>query len=444
MIKTLRNKFILITMLLVTAVLTAVFVVMLFSNYNLFRKESHDEMMHAIDNLTVGNTRPSSGIGQPPDFSKQSPKPGSSGKPAASPKPNSKKPHDSKRSTIDVFTIIANPDTNEIVSFDMGNSSITDEEFDMAFNTASALEKTSGIIRSVSLRFMKRPSSLGDIYAFADMTNEISSLKQQALVMLFVGVGGLIAFFFITLLLSNLAMRPTIEAYTRQKQFIADASHELRTPLTVILANASILSKTANTADQKKWIDSTYFEGIRMKQLIDDMLFLAKSDAHELPSEKTVVNMTDTAFSCVLPFESILLEKSAMLSTDDIDSDIHVYANEAQLKQLINILLDNACKYVNENGKVYVSLKKDADNKAIFEVSNTGTIISEEDLPHIFERFYRADKARSFMSGHGLGLSIADQIVKEHKGKITVKSSAESGTVFTVTIPILKPKKVAS
>ena len=438
---------------------------MLFSNKNMFIKESHDEMIKAIESVAASEGRPTSPSIQKPSGTSRPQKPTSSPKssvmPGASispdssvtpkatttPKPTAKPidrygagkpPEEQRRSSIAVFTVVQAPSDGSVVSINIGSVSLSAEQLQTAIKTAFADTDGKGSIYSLSLRYMKRSTSIGIIYAFADISNELTSLQNQAATMLFTGLGGLLAFFLITLFLSNLAMKPTVEAWNQQKQFIADASHELRTPLTVILANASILSSSVeanNSSDQKKWVDSTYTEALRMKQLIDDMLFLARSDAEQSTVEKEEVNFSDLVWSCTLPFESIAVEKGVTIDSD-IQSELFIKANELQIKQLITILMDNACKYVNENGSVTVSLKKEQD-KAVFAVSNTGSVIPQNDLPHIFERFYRADKVRTYKGGHGLGLSIADRIIKKHKGKITVKSSENSNcTAFTVFLPL--------
>lgn len=434
MIKRLRNKFILINMLLVTVVLLIGFIGMMISSYNLYRKESHDELIHAIDSISYRSTEPDSNV-PPSTKSPSSKKPVSTSKPASSSRPelNDKKPS-TKRSTVDIFTVIINPETNEIISTDTQEFAINDEDLNIAVTEAINTGDDSGIIHSVAVRYMKRSSFQGDIYAFADMTHEITALRQQALVMLVAGISGLLIFFFISLILSNIAMRPTVESYNTQKQFIADASHELRTPLTVILANTSILLKGDVSSDQKKWLDTTYSESIRMKHLLDDMLFLARSDSDQIVVEKETFDFSNLICISVLPFESILLEKDVSLSTDEISPDVKLFACEPQIKQLVSILLDNACKYVNHGGKVTISLS-DTDNKIVFKINNTGSVIDKSDLPHIFERFYRGDKMRTYttVGGHGLGLSILDYIAKQNKAKVAVTSNEKDGTTFTIT-----------
>ena len=139
----------------------------------------------------------------------------------------------------------------------------------------------------------------------------------------------------------------------QQNQFVADASHELKTPLTVILANLNIILTHPNDTIQKqiKWIENTYAESERMKKLVDQLLFLAKSDAVQIPAIFASFLLSDAAWSCLLPFESIAFEKKINI-IEEISPDIWIYGNEEQIKQLMVILIDNACKYTSAHGTV--------------------------------------------------------------------------------------------
>lgn len=266
------------------------------------------------------------------------------------------------------------------------------------------------------------------------MQNEIIIMQGLVRSSIILFVFGMMAFFLISLFLSKWALNPLEKSWIQQKQFVADASHELKTPLTVILANNKILSNNSDKtiAEQKKWIESTLAEGQRMKKLIDDLLFLAKSDANTSKTVFTSVNLSDTLMSSLLPFESVAYEKGIELQSD-IKDNIHVDGNEGQLKQLFAILIDNACKYTDENGLINVTLKVISSKVALVCVQNNGESISKEDLAHIFDRFYRADKARLHKEGgYGLGLSIAKSIANEHNAKIWAESSSIDGTKFYV------------
>jgi len=210
----------------------------------------------------------------------------------------------------------------------------------------------------------------------------------------------------------------------------------LKTPLTVILANIGILkSKGSSTIDdQAVWIENTQAEAKRMKGLVDDLLFLAKTDDAKSTAVYDKVNLSDVFFSTALALESLAFERDVGLDTDGIAPNIDIAGDVGQLSRLVGILLDNAVKYSAENGTVTLTLVR-KQNKAVLTVHNWGIPIAPEDLGHLFERFYRADRSRS-EEGYGLGLSIAQSIVNAHRGTISVESDSDKGTTFTVEIPL--------
>ena len=251
----------------------------------------------------------------------------------------------------------------------------------------------------------------------------------------------MVAIFFISLFLSKLAVRPVEKAWKQQQQFVADASHELKTPLTVILANNNILISHVNdtAANQKKWLDSTGEEAEHMRKLIENMLFLAQGDAGQTPAIQIPVHFSELAWSVLLQFEPIAYEKQIELDSD-IQPGLYIKGDTTQLKQLIHIFLDNGCKYAGQHGQVFLRLFSQQNN-VLLCVRNTGAVIPKEELPHIFERFYRSDKARVREGGFGLGLAIAKSITESHSGTISVESTPETGTKFTVCFARVSSEK---
>ena len=154
-------------------------------------------------------------------------------------------------------------------------------------------------------------------------------------------------------------------------------------------------------------------------------------------SQRLSVNLSELAMGCVLQFEPVAFEKAIVIE-DNISPEMTIIGDSAQIKQLFGILLDNACKYADENSKVTI-LAEQENTWAVIRVNNKGALIPEEDIGHIFERFYRAEKSRVRKTGgYGLGLAIAESIVHSHGGKITVKSDSKHGTKFTVRLPLSK------
>ena len=247
--------------------------------------------------------------------------------------------------------------------------------------------------------------------------------------------------FVITLFLARLVTKPVGQAWENQQRFIADASHELKTPLTVILADASILAENPErtVGEQKQWVEGISAEAVRMQQLTEGMLTLAQADAGaDLTSLMGRVKYSQLIEGAILQFEAVAFERGLIIEAD-IDEGLDVRGDKLRLEGLIKTLLENACKYSVKPGTIHVGLHR---VKSISEltVHNAGKPIPPEDLPHLFDRFYRSDKSRvreGETASFGLGLSIAKSTVEVHGGSIEVRSD-ENGTVFTARIPLIK------
>lgn len=259
------------------------------------------------------------------------------------------------------------------------------------------------------------------------------------LLKIFIGVGSLslILLFFISIYFTNKAINPLEATFRKQKQFIADASHELRTPLTIIKTNVSLLreNEMETIHSQKKWINYIDSQAGRMSTLINEMLSLANLDANKKKEERININLSKMLRDSLLVFEVVIFEKGLILE-EDLSDNIFIKGKQNQIKKLISILMDNAIKYTNNNGKITVSLINER-NKAKLIIRNTGEGIEKEHLEKIFERFYRVDDSRDRgTGGYGLGLSIAKAIVEEHKGKIHAESIINNETSFIIELPL--------
>lgn len=324
-----------------------------------------------------------------------------------------------------------------ILSQIKSNISMDDESFKSIVKIAHESQDDIGTIKSMDIRYYRKHYSLYDKISFIDISRDNNSLDNLFVVFIMTGVMTLIFFFFIILFLSNWALLPVEKTWNQQKQFIADASHELKTPLTVLLANMDILenNKSDTIQSQIKWIQASKQEAKQMKNLIEEMLFLAKSDANRIDNSKSTINVSDTLFSLILSMEVIAFEKNVIINyASTIDDNLYTIANEKQLMSLLSILLENACKYAYEETSITVKLKRE-QSKIKFEINNYGPVIPKNDIAHIFERFYRVDKSRNKEhGGYGLGLSIAKKITDENNMKISVESSVEKGTTFKVVM----------
>jgi len=319
--------------------------------------------------------------------------------------------------------------------------SYTDEYIEEIVKRALDTNKSRGLLKDYSLRFDISKTPNGDaVIGFIDVSYEQAFVYEQIKNYLFIGLGSLGIFFIISFFLSKIVIKPVDRAFKQQQQFISDASHELKTPITVILANTSIVLNKKDSGSTNKWIGYIDKEANRMKKLVEDLLFLARLDESENEILKSKFNLSDALYECALPFEPVAFENGISLQ-NDIASNILIKSNIDQIKRLIMILLDNACKYSPKGKAISISLES-SNSKAILSVHNEGEAIPQEDISKIFDRFYRVDKARERNSNsYGLGLPMAKKIAEFHNGNINVESNEDDGTTFTVVLPIVNTKK---
>jgi two-component system, OmpR family, sensor histidine kinase CiaH len=268
---------------------------------------------------------------------------------------------------------------------------------------------------------------------------ENEMLENLLFVLSITGVISLAFAFLGSLYIANKSLIPIKQSWKRQRDFVADASHELRTPLSVIETTLDLLAnKKKNTIEsQLKWIENIQAENKRMSKLVNDMLFLARTDSDQVLLEIRKFLLNSALLEAYIPFEVIALQKGIYIE-EFKGSEAYFYGDESKIKQLIVILIDNAIKYTPIGGRVGMSLR-DTDDTIEIIIEDTGVGIDKLHIDKVFQRFYRVDKSRSRKEGSvGLGLAIADWIVNEHHGSIKVESTKELGTTFTITFPKLK------
>lgn len=235
---------------------------------------------------------------------------------------------------------------------------------------------------------------------------------------------------YISYWLTGWIVKPIVETFEKQKQFVYDVSHELKTPIAVIMTNADMAEKDGDA----KWINNIKNESDRMNKLVVSLLDLLVSDNYNEKEKFKITNISKTIEMCVLTFESLIYENNLKVEYE-IQSDINFNCSVERIKQLFGILVDNAIKHAKKDSKIFISLKKNKDG-IIFSVKNRGDAIPKEEREKIFERFYRSDKSRNRNENrYGLGLAIAKNIVTMHNGKINVTCSA-GYTTFTCIFKI--------
>lgn len=237
-------------------------------------------------------------------------------------------------------------------------------------------------------------------------------------------------------ILSKKMMQPIILSWKKQAEFVENASHELRTPLTIIQNKLELLltSPQEKIANKFENIALSLSETRRLSKLTSDLLTLARADSAETQLVKQTIHVDTFVKNVCAPYIEIAESQDKHLWLK-LNCDMKMEADEVRLHQLLVILLDNALKYTGENDSIGVKTYEE-DHKIVFEVSDTGIGIKEENMKYIFDRFYREDKARSRETGGvGLGLSIAHWIVKQHEGTIKASQNKNKGTTFKVKLP---------
>jgi signal transduction histidine kinase len=328
---------------------------------------------------------------------------------------------------------------------------LADEIYEKATELAISAKKDSSVISLGSRRWLykinpinaslfirekgnsdtvAKMKAIKQIY-FLDVTDSYKILSQLLFTFGAISVVMLFVIFGISLFFAQHAVAPIEKAYEKQKQFIADASHELKTPIAIINANIDALyvNKTETIESQQKWLNYINAETDRMGKLVSDLLYLAKTDNGVVNNELFPFNISNIVTDVLLAMEAVIFEKGIKLS-HNIEPNIIANGDSEKVKQVVMILLDNAVKYVNENGNIFVTLKKSRNNTA-FSVKNTGNGIPKQSLSKLFDRFYRMDSSRTHDGGYGLGLSIAKEIIDSMGGKIQVESVEGKSTAFT-------------
>ncbi|MBF2019647.1 MAG: two-component sensor histidine kinase [Hydrococcus sp. C42_A2020_068] len=293
-------------------------------------------------------------------------------------------------------------------------------------------------LRQLTLPIKQGETAIAYLQVAASLSPIQENLKQTRLflslgVPLTLGLTGLVGW-----ILGGLAMQPSRRAYEQLQRFTADASHELRAPIAAILSNAQVglLAPIEDSLQQRQRLGKIVQTTKSMSSLIDNLLFLARHEGRLNPQDLKEIDLVDLLKSLVDRYQTLAAERNLSLIADLPLEPLKLNADSALLSQAVKNLLDNACKYSSSGGTVQLKLLTKV-RRVFIEVEDNGIGIPEADLPHIFERFYRVDEARSRQTGgFGLGLAIAQQIIKAHGGQIAVESTLGKGTRFQICLPM--------
>ena len=279
-----------------------------------------------------------------------------------------------------------------------------------------------------SYRYKVFSTELGTGVVFIDGSMSRSSLLQSLTISGAVLLGCAALVLLLIILLSGRVVKPIAESYEKQKQFITDANHELKTPLTLILANLDIAEAELG---ENEWLSDIRAEGHRMTELVNQLVSLSRMDEENREINTAEIPLCDIVADAVSEFKSTADAMGKSLLTD-ISPGIHCNGDEGLIRRLLSVLLDNAVKYCDEGGEIRVRLEK--HRRVILTVENTYSAVEETELTRLFDRFYRADKARTYTGGYGIGLSIAKAIAEKHGGEITAYKKDSKTIGFKTTL----------
>lgn len=327
------------------------------------------------------------------------------------------------------FTVLVDSEGNVISGT---QTSVSDNVISDVIYHAMHAENTRGNITRHKLSFTRMKVDEGTLISFVSREHLTKAVKESVLRSITSFIVGFLIFLYISKRLADLAIAPVEKAWEQQRQFLADASHDLKTPITVILANNNIISshQDKTVQSQMKWIESTSEEAGRMSDLINKMLELAKGEEAKEELKIGEIDLSEVVENSILQFEVVAFEKNLTIESG-VQPNMIVRAHRPTVSKVLEILFDNAIKYSDENGKISVALYK-SSKKIYFTINNKGEYIKPDELPHVFERFYRTNKERE-VGGHGLGLSIAKKKCDMIGCKLSVESTKEEGTTFTIT-----------
>lgn len=339
------------------------------------------------------------------------------------------------------------PDFNDTKAFLNPFSADVEGVYKLQIKDSSIIRESDDVtdeVRKYALELDKKSSEQGyvgsyiyKIREFGNDGKEITMMENQQAIDIYqmtvmtsiiIGIVGITIIYFIAQKISKTIVKPVEDSFKKQKQFVSDASHELKTPLAVIEANSDVLQSKVG---ENKWITYIQNEVQSMNKLVNDLLMLAKMEnTNEVNIQK--FNVSKEVQMSVSSFESMIYEKEIKLETN-IDEDIYLNGEKEDIKHIISIILDNAIKHTEKDGKIIVNTQKEKNDVRI-EIKNQGKPIPEGEEEKIFERFYRVDKSRNRSEKrYGLGLAIAKEIVDKYNG--IIKASSKDGfTSFVVKL----------
>ncbi len=327
------------------------------------------------------------------------------------------------------FSVLFDED-GQLISVDTGKIAAVD--------TSAAIEFATDVLNTGAergflqdYRYIVHASGNKSRVIFLDCGRSLSNFRSFVFIGTLVLSLGMAAVCLLIIFLSGYIVKPVAESYERQKQFITDAGHEIKTPLTIIDADAEVLAMDIGS---NEWLADIQDQIRRLAVLTNDMILLSRLEEDHAEMEMLEFPLADITEEIAHSFQALAITQQKEFAVK-IQPMLAFYGNEKMIRQLVSILLDNALKYSEKGGKISLSLQK-VGKYIQLSVFNTTGFIAREQLPHLFERFYRLDKSRNSQTGgHGLGLSIAAAIVSAHNGKLSASTEDEHSLLITAALP---------
>ena len=324
------------------------------------------------------------------------------------------------------FTVFFDEDNNILKTFTESIYSIDEKTAQEYAIKAISNKSERGWISNYRYKIFDTDSGSGIVFVDGSMSR--AAFMQSTVIAGCVLLGCAALVLVLIFIFSKRAVKPIAESYEKQRQFVTDANHELKTPLTLILANVDIAKAELG---ENEWLDDIKAEGNRMSELVNQLVALSRMDEESPKMNITEVSFGELTYDAVSEFEPLAKDRGKQLSID-VDRSVVCSGDEVLLHRLVGILLDNAVKYCDEGGEIVVRLEK--RRRAVLTVENTYSAVGEIELHRLFDRFYRADKARSFTGGYGVGLSMAKAICEKHKGDVTAYKKDSTHIGFRVVL----------
>lgn len=329
------------------------------------------------------------------------------------------------------FSVLLAP-SGELVHSDTSRIKAIDRTAAVQYATKALQEdRSSGFIGNY--RYVLSAENAAVRISFLDCSREIFSFRGFLITSICMALGGYLTFFFVILFFSNRITKPVTESYEKQKRFITDASHEIKTPLAIIKADVDVLEMEYG---QNEWLDGIQAQVKRLAGLTNDLVYLSRMEETQTCLQMIEFPFSDVVSETAQAFQAVAQSQGKSFRCD-VEPMLCLTGDEKSIRQLVSILLDNALKYAPEDG--FIRLSVHCQNRSLWlSVFNTASNpIDKQDLPHIFDRFYRMDSSRCSQSGgYGIGLSVAKAIVSAHNGKITASTPDGHSLQVNIQFPL--------